>query len=404
MRPRRSGGKRPYWAGNFELSENPAAPDTIRILRGAYNQSTVDEDGNLQQVTLPYVYTREHYHGPLSKGALCSAGPYYMDRNKREPCHGCDIFWEDYEVREQKKLAGDNSKGPDRIGMSDKFAFSVWDYGIYFQMPQVGRDGQYRMNPKTNQPYTTWVKAANPQDPQFAGYPWKQGSLLPWSVYSTWKDLLVSFDHTVGMCCMSCCGRNTMVSRGWYCGNPQCRQFVFDQNNTTISQEQQQQLTKNKQRCNHCGQITFLHEDAACTQCGGTQRASIFDVDLTAYRLRTGRGNQSTLVIAAFSDPRPIQVADAETLAKIKPLDLLKRFAPTSLEEQAKLWRIGEPAAAAAPAGGYQPPPVGGPQQGFYPVVQHQPPAPAPALEQALMPQPQSASAADQLAALLRTK
>lgn len=397
-RPTRRGSKMPYWRNNFDLSENPAAPDRFRVLRGAYRQQILDADGNLMEDNFPFVILREHFHGSLQKGAICSAGPYYMDREKRQLCEGCTIFWEDYTERKAKKDRGDTSRGPNRISMMDKFAFTIWDYAYYFEMPQVdSNSGQFRMNPRTNQPYVDWVKARNPQDPQFAGRKWKEGDLRPWAIGKTWKDTLVNWNVSIGNSCVSCGGRDTVQSRGWFCGNPQCRQLIFDPNSTTMSAEQQAEVTRRSYQCPHCGQKALPHEEVACVNCAQGKRAAIFDVDLYGFRQRSGSGNQTQLVITGYSNPCVVQVADPEVLKSIKPMDLLKRFAPTPVEQQRTLWKLGSgtPAAAQAPPPPQQqqqpqwapPPGAPGPAPAA-PVYQQQqaPPAPAPPTQP--VPQP----------------
>lgn len=405
-RPQRREGKTPYWRNNFDLSENPARQDVFRILRGSYRQQIVQE-GTLVEEVFPFVIFREHYHGSLQKGAICSAGPFYLDRERRQPCEGCAIHWEDWEIRRDKKNRGDNSRGPNRISMTDKYGFSVWDYAYYFEMPQVDQSGQYRMNPRTNQPYTEWTKAANPQDPQFAGKKWKQGDLRPWAVGKTWKETLVNWNVSIGTCCVKCGARGSVQSRGWYCGNPQCRQLIFDPNNTTMPEEQQAEVTKQPYHCAHCGQRSLMHEEVFCAQCGQGQRASIFDVDLYGFRQRSGDGNQTQLIITGHSEPRAIQVTDPNVLKDIKPLDLLKHYAPTPVDVQRKLWNITGQATTpstaqwAPPPSGVQPAAAGAypiPTVNMYP----QPP-PGVAPPTVGYPQPATGDINAQLAALSQT-
>lgn len=380
-RPQRRGGKMPYWRNNFELSENPVQQDTFRILRGNYRQQFLDADGNLVEEPLSFVKFREHFHGSMQKGAICSGGPYYMDREKRQLCEGCTMYWEDYMEKQAKKNRGDTSKGPNRISMMDKYGFTVWDYAYYFEMPSTDSSGQLRINQRTGQPYTEWVKAFNPQDPQFTGRQWKQGDLRPWAVGKNWFDILQSWNIRVGLCCSSCGAMNSVVSRGWYCGNPQCRQLIFDPNHTTMSAEHQAEMTKRPYHCPHCGMRSLPHEEVQCQQCGQGRRSSIFDVDFYGFTQRTGANNQKTLVITGHSEPRAIQ-APAEVLEKIKPLDLLKHFAPTPVDIQRKLWNIGGQAAPPPQQQQWAPPPMA---PGAYPAAPTGPVAPP---QPAYAPQP----------------
>jgi hypothetical protein len=391
--PRGGRGNSAYWRGSFDISENPGTPDTFRIIRGAYRQQLVNRENVLYEDTLPYFYFREHFHGATNKGAICSAGPYYMDRKQRQPCEGCEMHWEDYTERQAKKNRGDNTRGPNRISMTDKFAFTVWDYGVYFEMPDVDRNGQFRMNPHTNQPYTSWVKAYNVHDPQFAGRPWKLGDLRPWAVGKTWRDTLVNqSDFVIGNSCLSCGAQGSMYSRGWYCGNPQCRQLIFDPNNTTMSPDEQVAKRKNPFECRACGHTLFPHEEVGCRNCANGRRASIFDVDLVGFRQRSGDGNQTNLTIISFVGPCALRIQDPKVLETVKPLDLTKWYASTPVDKQREIWNIqhstagqmqlplqGMPPSQLQP---YPPPPNNMQQQAYQPPAQ--PPQWAPPPPQAL--------------------
>ncbi len=403
-RPARGGGRgsRFYWADNFEMSENPAVLDMFRLIRGDYPQTMLNAEGNLVQYSLPFVAFREHYHGSSKKGGICSAGPHYLDREKREPCHGCNIYWEDVSERRAKKDAGDSTKGPNRISMTDKYAFTVLDYAYYFEMPQTDAQGRVRNNPRTNQPFMNWEKAYNVNDPRYAGRKWKQGDVRPWSINKTWKETLHSYSTAISNGCVSCGTSACVMSRGWFCGNPACRAFIFDPNNTTASVEQQQTLTRNLHGCPTCQQMNFPHEEVHCNACGPAgKRASIFDVDLFGFRQK-GSGDAATqLIIMQFSAPRPIQLADPEVLKTAVPLKLLDRFVPMTLEDQEKAWNIApaqhQQAHVPPGAGGYAPPPGAiAPQPGQYVapnVPQHVQPQAAPQVAPVWSPPPGGAQA-----------
>ena len=340
-RPTRSSSKIPYWLDTFQLGENVMAPDTIRLIPGAYEQEFLDNPGeSIVRCINPFVKIREHRHGATKRGAICSAGPFFRNKNKAQLCYGCIMYWEDWKEREAKKSRGDKSRGPNRMSMYDRYIFNVWDYGCYFDMPQVDGNGQFRMNPKTNQPYTRWEKAINVNDPKYQGRAWKMGHLSPWSISQTYQDTLVGYSEVVGATCGSCGG--SIISKGWFCGNPNCGQFIFDQMTTTLSPEQQAKIRHQDYTCPHCGQLGPTREEIQCTSCQQPRRTSIFDVDLVGYRQVSGDNNKANLIIMSFSPPRPIQVQDPEVLKTIKPMDLLKRFAPTSPADQARIWNLTE--------------------------------------------------------------
>lgn len=371
----RGRSKMPYWRNTLELSEDPQRPDRIRLIPADYKQHVVDKGtGNLVEMSRPFVEFREHFHASTQRGAICSAGPRFLDRQNREPCRGCDIWEEDKTERDAKKARGDETKGPNRISRSDKFAFTALDYAYYFEMPSTdSRTGQFRMNSKTNQPYMEWVKAFNPQDPVFSGRKWRESSVRPWLMPKTHKDKLVDRNIIVGTQCLKC-GQPGMYSRGWYCGNPQCRQLIFDPNNTTLSIEEQREKSRNLYTCPHCNTRAHPIEVVQCLHCGGDKRAQIFDVDLYVYLAPTGQGKQKSLEIVTHGAPGPVVLQDPEAMKWVKPIKLIERFAPTSLEEQSKLWNISAPVPAPQPMPPQQQwaPPPGAPQM-------YAPPAPIPA-------------------------
>lgn len=385
---RRGRSKMPYWRNTLELSEDPQRPDRIRLIPADYKQHVTDPGtGQLVEMSRPFVEFREHFHASSNRGAICSAGPRFLDKQNRDPCRGCDIWEEDKAERDAKKARGDETKGPNRISRMDKFAFTALDYAYYFEMPQTdNRTGQFRMNPKTNQPYMEWVKAFNPQDPVFTGRKWREGSTRPWIMPKTQKDKLVDRNIIIGNQCLAC-GQPGMYSRGWYCGNPQCRQLIFDPNNTTLSLDEQKTKSRELYTCPHCSTRSHPVEVVQCLHCGGDKRAQIFDVDLYVYLAPTGNGKQKSLEIVTHSAPGPVVLQDPESMKWVKPLKLIERFAPTALEEQAKLWNITTPAPAPQPAAPQQQqwaPPPGAP-------AAYAPPAPAPAA--AMPPNPMGAPA-----------
>lgn len=332
----RRGGE-PYWTGCFQLSEH--TPDTFRLLRGDYTQDVYDGEANtIYPDTLPYVLVVEHYHAATRRGAICTGGPAWRSRDLRRPCEGCEMYWSDVMERKAKKTRGDTSRGPNRLSAREQYAFSIWDYGLYFEIPQVDKQGQIRMNQKTNQPYTEWVKGSS-NDPRYQGRPWKQGHLLPWAMGVTYKDTLLQYNKVIRNSCTSCGNQNCVVSHGWFCRNPQCRQPIFDPNNTTLTPEQQDQITNFPHQCPHCGQKLYPEENISCTACQTPVRGSIFDVDIQAMR-QGSAGQQTFLNIMSYSNPRSIQVSDQEVLKNIKPLDLLKKFATTPIERQRSIWNL----------------------------------------------------------------
>ncbi len=375
--------RRPYWAGNYDISDNPQKPSRVRFLRGDYKQQVLVQDSADSNVLLDdsfsYVMFRDHYHYGKKRGAICSAGPYYMDRDNRLACNGCDFFWSEQDAVNEAKARGVVHKRA--MSMHDQFVFSLFDYGFHFDLPQTGKDGQFRMNPRTQKPYTEWVKADNPHDPAYAGHPWKEGHTWAWQIGKQYREILLSWQDVVGVHCTSCGNVNCVTSVGHYCANPQCRQLALDPN-SVMSDEQRKEMTSGLHQCAHCKQNTYLEEFVQCSHCTVGKRATIFDVDMFMYKLRSG-DNKTQLVIMSTGAPGPITTQDPAASADIKPLDLMKKFAPSDLDEQYEQW--GDPPSAVLPQQPQQAPqmpqPITGapmpPPQPTVPAVGMPPQAPA---------------------------
>ncbi len=372
-RPNRSPkGSSFYWKDCY--SPPDLSIDVGRLIAGSYQQEVTYDGENAVTETFPYYLYREHHNG--KRGAICAGGALWANKEKAEPCPACDVFWEDVNERKAKKARGDNTKGPNRMSCRDQYVFNWWDYGTYFEMPEVDKNGQFRMNPKTNQPYTHWVKGS-PSDPRFQGRPWKSGHLLPWPMGTTYKDTLFTFAVQIGRGCKSCGSKDSIRCVMKICGNPQCGQFIYDPNNCSLTDEQRDQIDNYPYECPHCGQKVFVDEVIECSSCQNPQRASIFDVDLQVQRMGT-KGQQTFLQILNWSEPRPIQVSDPEILKTIQPLDLPKKFAPTPPEAQVKIFGLSTSVPTSGPGA---PPIVGQPQQ--QPPMQATPPMQPPMPQQA---------------------
>ena len=401
--PRKSGGA-PYWKGTFKPSEH--TPDVGRLIPGEYLQQVSHDGETIVEQTFPYVMFKEHHNGRL--GGICSAGPLFASKNLAQLCHPCVVFWEDVRERKAKKARGDTTKGPNRMSCRDQYSFGWWDYGLYFEMPDVDAKGQPRINNKTQKPFTHWEKG-NQNDPKYQGKPWKQGHLLPWAMGGTYFDVLVTYSKKIGLCCASCCTRDSIKTLMKICGNPACGQFIYDPNNCTLTDEQRVDIDDYPYQCKHCGEKKLVDEIIECSgatvdpntgaiaPCAAPKRATLFDVDLQVQRMGT-KGQQTFLMIINFSDPRPIQVADPEILKTIVPLDLLKKYTPTSPELQLKIFGL-QAAPPPVPDQGAGPPaiqPPGLPQQQMQPPPQQQmqlpaapplPMAPAPGMPAGFPPQ-----------------
>lgn len=332
----------PYWKDGFKPSL--VYPSLIRLVPGAYRQQVTHDGETVVEEEFTYVKYREHVSksSGTPRGGICSGGPLFANKKKAQPCNGCDVYWEDYRERQAKKARGDKTRGPHRMSCRDQYAYTVWDYAPYWLMPDVEASGQFRMKPNTDEPYTHW-ETGSINDPKFQGKPWKQGHLLSWSLGQTYQDVLIMQAKHVGAHCKTCGNMNCVTTLMKICGNPQCGDFIYDPNNTTLTPEQQDKIDYEPYRCPRCNQTHYISEVIECAYCtpqGLTpKRASIFDVDLQVQAVGNP-GSQTFLQVLSTSQPRPIQIQDPEVLKTIEPLPLLKKFAPTPLETQRQIWNI----------------------------------------------------------------
>ena len=392
QRPQRTGGggKIPHWKDGFKPSL--VYPSLGRLIPGAYLQQTTHDGENAIEEEFTYVKWREHVSKSSGspRSAICSGGALFASKTKACACEGCTVYWEDYNERKAKKARGDKTRGPNRMSCRDQYSYTWFDYAPYWKMPDLDRQtGQPRMNSSTNQPYYHW-ETGNVNDPKFQGKEWKQGHLLSWSMGSTYQDVLIMQAKIIGGHCTVCNNMSCITTLMKICGNPQCGQFIYDPNSTTLTIEQQNKIDYDRYTCPQChqeGYVGEVIECAACTPQGLTPiRASIFDVDLQVQAVGNP-GSQTFLQIPTTSAPQPLQVADAKVLETIKPLDLLKKFAPTSLELQRQIWNIQ---VRNAPIVGQQP--VGQPPMPMVPGVaqpqmpMQQPPVQLPMQQQQPMP------------------
>lgn len=338
------GGAVPYWKDTLKLSTSHSR--ILRLIPGQYEQNYSEDDATIISSVFEYFIFREHYHGGVSKGAICSAGPLFRNKSKTEPCEGCTMFWEDMKERKAKKARGDKSMGPNRMSMTEKYVFTVWDYGLWLRVPQTDASGNVRMG-QQGTPYYDWVAAAS-NDPRVSQLEHTWGRLLAWPVGETYKDTLLSYnDETIQKDCATCGSQGSIKCVSKICGNPDCGFEIFDPNNTTLNPEQIEKMMSSKYTCPVCGQSNFIDEMIECQTClqNGLEprRASIFDVDLEVKSVAAGKGAQTILQILNRSTPRQIQVADPEVLKTIVPMDLARKFSPTPVEKQRELWGIVAP-------------------------------------------------------------
>lgn len=350
---RNGGGKRakgniPYFVDMFQPSLGEI--DTIRLVPGNYLQDQLVGEGDATQalaVERPFIKFTEHFHGGMQRGCICSAGAFAGFRDKRQACHGCDIYWE---------TAVRNTEGKFQspvISRQNKYAFSVFDYGVYHKMEQVDRQtGKVRTNSVTKEPYYNWVKCLGQGcDACRAGKDSKVGDMRHWPMNYSQFQVLRDTEIYIGKSCATCGQEECIASLGWMCQH--CGECAIDMSSTELKNDELLQITDNRYLCASCGESGFLTEVYECKSCaprGQTGvRASLFDVDMRVKLIVAGGNNNKSLQVMGWSAPHAVDPRFAEVM---KPVDLVARYAADSLESQARKFGIttAGPATQRAPA------------------------------------------------------
>jgi hypothetical protein len=320
----------PYFVDMYQPSTSDI--DLVRLVPGEYIQDQLQGEGNdvtaVPQV-MPFIKFVEHYDGAKKTGLICSAGPFANFKDKREPCHGCDIFWETAVRTPEGRL-----QSP-RMSRQNKYAFSVFDYGVYHKMEQYDRDGRVKINQVTKEPYFNWVKCQGQGcDACRARKEAKTGDMRHWPMSYTQLQVLRSAETDIGKSCAACGTTDSIISHGWMCAS--CGECAIDMESTQLKKDEILRTTDNEYHCPCCNYRGFLvevFECRVCSQRGQTGvRASLFDVDLRVKLIETPGQKGKVLQIMGWSSPHPV---DTQYTSLVKPVDLVARYAPDSMERQA---------------------------------------------------------------------
>ena len=388
---RAAGGGGAYWRDHFRLPLDHSRFG--RFIPGAYMQPLVDvESGTIQNTTLEYVVYNEHYNATVKRGAICSGGPWVgIDWKKIEPCLGCQSRQAFYDANRG------NRKAKPPISLMAHYVFNWLDYSPRLKLPREGSS-----NPHTQQPYYDWVPVS-PSDPRYLSQQFESrtGIVVPWALTEAHKDYLVLYaDRVIKRDCGTCGTAGSIVLVDKVCGNVRCHARVYDPNNTSMTPEQIEKLEATPFSCPTCQETHYIEDIVACQCCqaNGAQprRANLFDVDFELMAVPEGNTNKTNIQILQRSGPRPIN-------GSVAPLDLLTKYKPPTLEQQAELWNIPLSSGVHTPGGtpaqqmlppvqqqSYaQPGPAYAPQPGFQPMMQPMQPQTMPQMAPQMAPQGQ---------------
>jgi len=339
VRPKRTGGGALRWLDRFQPSVTE--PDKIRFIPGEYQYDRVNENGELESYLLEYERFTEHFDGKTKTSTICSAGPFANFREKKDPCIGCDLFWE-------------NPKKGGRMSRRDMYSFTILNYATFHHMEQLDRlTGQVRINDKTKQPWMEWVQCKGRRcDMCTAGKETKKGHVQHYELGYGHFSQLSEYAEEIGKCCRNCRQKNVIEAVAYLCTG--CKDAVIDMDETTLDDKDIKKMIHEDVVCPQCRHKGLLEEIITCRSCGDPKRADIFDVDLSFKRAQVDpNSNQTSLLFTGFGEVCPVDVTYAEVA---KPLDLSKLYVPDSLETQATKFKAQ--VAAGAPAQNQQRQPV----------------------------------------------
>jgi hypothetical protein len=333
-------------------------PDYGRLIPGQFKVQRVDANGEVYEETTPWLEYREHYHGGIRKGIICSAGPHYQDRKKRYPCLGCELYWEDWEIRRNMansmNVKMSTIASPKRVSARDMYVFLWLDMGYFFKTEGTDANGNIKVDPGTGKPYMNWVKFTNDaQRHQMQGRDGRYGMIYPWPVGRDYFSIITTHSDMVAKNCMSCGGANTIYAQRWEC--PQCSTVLLDARTAGLREDQLKEITGKPNTCRSCGLTTYPKEVVGCLSCQQPRSVTIFDVNLNVLAPKDYKG-KTQLMIPNVSAPCGIDVHFHDLLKKLPAVE--KKFAPTPYTEQAAIFQHSMQAPL-------QQPPMGPPAQPY---------------------------------------
>lgn len=331
----RGGGGMPTFVDRFKPLTSEE--DLVRLLAGSYPIVTARDKEHTAVRTLPFMTFTEHFDGQTKQSIICSAGPFEQFKDKREPCRGCDMFWE---------FKKEDGKPGARMSKRGMFAFSILHYAPYAHVAQIDRRTKQPRTDQSGKPFMEWHRVLKHERAEYANHEQRQAHRLHWPMGTEHYGVLWEYDAEIGKSCVTCGGRDTIEPIAWDCGNKECGEEIIDCETTTLPQEEILKLTTSDETmCPRCKTRGFLKERVSCKNCTpighAPRRATLFDVDMRVRRKPANDGtDKTTLLVVGWSEPRPVDPQFAELA---RPLALDKIYAPTPWERQVE--KFGPPPA-----------------------------------------------------------
>ncbi len=331
----------PSWVNEYKPPTTEL--DLVRLIAGHYTvqEPVRNADGSFGLADvgpLPFYPYVEHYDSRTKRRGTCSAGPFANFKDKRDKCHGCDLYFSSMKRSDSGKM----ERG--FMGRSDRVAFTVLHYHNYHKAPQIDKaTGKPRLNPSTEQPYFSWVRCAKSSNGRGkcelcdASIEMKFGHRMHWAMGNDHANTLLDKESEIGESCVNCKTMGSIVSDAWVCSNADCGEAIID-DPTSLKPSEVQEIISSPVICRACGIKGMANEVIHCEACSDGKRAGLFDVDLKVKRVEPQDGTNRTTLSISSVHLQDIQ-ADLKALAVPERLDLI--YAPTPLEMQAVLFQVG---------------------------------------------------------------
>lgn len=335
------GGGGNLFGDRFSPTKEPNKLDEGRLLRGEYLYTGCDGQKNTYETKLEYWPYITHFDGRNERSTICSAGVFNAFKDARDPCHGCDMFWSTRET-------GPNGKKRSRVSKSDRYAFNFLHYHPYHKIPQIDRGtGAVKTNDQ-GEPYFEWVQCdgrlcemckQNIEKAPARSLKWEMG-------VSHFLALTKEYNALIAKTCKGCGARDSITCLAYTCST--CGEAVIDMSDTTLTDENIEEIKNDPVVCSHCKVQGWLNEVYRCSSCNLAERSDIFDVDIQVRRIETSGsdgGKQTQLIVAAWSTPHPLDPGLSEY---VKIFDLPKVYQPSDMEYQARQFSLPSGQAGAA--------------------------------------------------------
>jgi len=288
--------------------------------------------------------TSDKRRGRPGVSFVCSSGP-----SKEKPCFGCATrqrYWDEKRAAEDR---GEEIKGESPVGAGARYAISLTVAELVAHVPVFDDRGKPRMS-KNNKPIFNQIPVPRlkEQDPDVVdSYRKTFGWAGHWNFSGGHLTQLEDMDFSLLNYCANCASE--LYALGWYCN--ECGEL--HEETEEIKGVDFEEARKKLRKCRKCGNrgstlAADVDEEPAftvevgCGDCGNAEEGALIGCfDLRIKAKAAGEKQSSILELCdvrpTFARRREPEYEDFRKMAE-NPLDIMKIFAPESLDAQRKLF------------------------------------------------------------------